>query len=245
MNRAPCEFFRTPPSPRTDSVTRMPLTDGGQTMPVGWNWRNSMLISVAPDRSANACPSPVYSQKFDVTLYDLPTPPVASTSAGHLRTGQQNLGHRHFSEDPDAALVITGRHEVVLLQRDDLLLEGADQLQAGTVADVRQARVLVAAEVALGDAAVRGAVEQRAVRLQFPDPVRRLLGVQFGHPEVVEELPAAHGVPEVHHPVVVAVDVAHRGCRAAFGHHRVRLAEQRFGDDGRLLAGQPGLDRRA
>ena len=41
-----------------------------------------MLISVAPARSASACPSPVYSQEFEVTLYDLPTPPVASTTAG-------------------------------------------------------------------------------------------------------------------------------------------------------------------
>ena len=57
-----------PPSPRTDSVTRMPRTDGGQTMPVGWNWMNSMLTSVAPAVSASACPSPVYSQEFEVVL---------------------------------------------------------------------------------------------------------------------------------------------------------------------------------
>ena len=82
MNRLPSEFFSTPPSPRTPSVTRMPFTLGGQTMPVGWNWTNSMLISVAPARSASACPSPVYSHEFDVTLNDLPMPPVASTTAG-------------------------------------------------------------------------------------------------------------------------------------------------------------------
>ena len=92
---------------------------------------------------------------------------------------------------------------VLLLQRDDLLLQGADQLQAGAVADVGQPRVLVAAEVALADLAVLRAVEQRAVGLQLPDPVRRLLGVQLGHPPVVEELAAAHGVAEVHLPVVV------------------------------------------
>src|SRR5688500_16946219 len=82
MNRLPLEFLSTPPSQRTDSVTRMPLTEGGQTMPVGWNWRNSMLISVAPARRASAWPSPVYSQEFDVTLYDRPTPPGASPMAG-------------------------------------------------------------------------------------------------------------------------------------------------------------------
>ncbi|OUZ03311.1 hypothetical protein B0172_02599 [Mycobacterium avium subsp. paratuberculosis] len=41
-----------------------------------------MLISDAPARSARACPSPVYSQEFEVTLNDLPMPPVASTTAG-------------------------------------------------------------------------------------------------------------------------------------------------------------------
>ena len=82
MKRFFSEFIRTPPSPRTLSVTRIPFTDGGQTMPVGWNCRNSMLMSVAPARSASACPSPVYSHELLVTLYDLPTPPVASTTAG-------------------------------------------------------------------------------------------------------------------------------------------------------------------
>ena len=82
MNRLPSELRSTPPSPRTDSVTRMPLTDGGQTMPVGWNWTNSMFSRVAPASSASACPSPVYSQELEVTLNDLPMPPVASTTAG-------------------------------------------------------------------------------------------------------------------------------------------------------------------
>jgi len=43
------------------------------------------------------------------------------------------------------------------LQRDDLLLQGADQLEAGPVTDVRQPRVGVPAEVPLADLAVLGA----------------------------------------------------------------------------------------
>ena len=82
MNRLPSEFFKMPPSPRTDSVTSSPFTDGGHTMPVGWNWTNSMLISLAPARRARACPSPVYSQELEVTLNDLPMPPVARMTAG-------------------------------------------------------------------------------------------------------------------------------------------------------------------
>jgi hypothetical protein len=82
MNRLPSEFLSTPPSPRTPSVTRMPLTDGGQTMPVGWNWMNSMFSRVDPARSASAMPSPVHSHELDVVLKDLPIPPVAMTTAG-------------------------------------------------------------------------------------------------------------------------------------------------------------------
>jgi hypothetical protein len=69
--------------------------------------------------------------------------------------------------------------------------------------------------------------------------------VQLGHPPVVQELPAAHGVAVVDLPVVVGVDVAHRGGAAALGHDRVRLAEQRLGDDRRALALQARLDRGA
>jgi hypothetical protein len=101
----------------------------------------------------------------------------------------------------------------------------------------------VAAEVPLADLSVLGAVEQCAPGLELPDAVRRLLGVQFGHPPVVDELAAAHGVPEVHLPVVFRVHVAHRGGGTALGHDRVGLAEQRLGDDRDFLPVQPGLDR--
>src|SRR4028118_565477 len=41
MNRLPAELRSTPPSPRTLSVTRMPRTDGGQTIPAGGNWTDA------------------------------------------------------------------------------------------------------------------------------------------------------------------------------------------------------------
>src|SRR5665647_2609599 len=81
MKRLPSELRRTPPSPRTDSVTSRPLTDGGQIMPVGWNWMNSMLTKVAPLRRARASPSPVPSQELLVILKFLPMPPVAMMTA--------------------------------------------------------------------------------------------------------------------------------------------------------------------
>ena len=68
MNRLPSELRSTPPSPRTDSVTSSPFTDGGQTIPVGCSWTNSMFSSFAPASSASAWPSPVYSHELEVTL---------------------------------------------------------------------------------------------------------------------------------------------------------------------------------
>ena len=68
MKRSPFAFFSVPPSPRTPSVTRMPRTLGGQTIPVGWNWTISMSIRSAPASNASVMPSPVYSQEFDVIL---------------------------------------------------------------------------------------------------------------------------------------------------------------------------------
>jgi hypothetical protein len=60
---------------------------------------------------------------------------------------------------------------------------------------------------------------------------------------VVEHLPAAHGVAEVHAPVVLGIEVGHRGGDAALGHHGVSLAQQGLADDGRARAGLVGFDR--
>ncbi len=111
---------------------------------------------------------------------------------------------------------------------DAVILQRADHLEAGAVADVREARIAMAAEIALQDAAVLGAIEQRAPGFQFAHAVRRFLGVQLGHAPVVEVLAAAHGVGEMDAPVVAIVHVGHGGRDAAFGHDRVGLAEQRF-----------------
>ena len=165
----------------------------------------------------------------------------------HHLAGRAHVAHR--ARDPalgvgqqaqDLAL-----HEDVGAHGDDLLLQGADQLEAGAVADVGQAGVAVAAEVALGDPAVLGAVEQGAPALQLVDPVGGLLGVDLRHAPVVEHLAAAHGVAEVDLPVVLGPDVAHGGRHAALGHDGVRLAEQRLADERHAQAALLGLDRGA
>ena len=152
----------------------------------------------------------------------------------------------HGARDPALGVVQQaqdlGLHEDVGAHGDDLLLERADELQAGAVADVGQAGVAVAAEVALGDAPVLGAVEERAPALQLVDPVGGLHGVDLRHAPVVQHLAAAHGVAEVDLPVVLGPHVAHGGGHAALGHDRVRLAEQRLADERDPQAALLGLD---
>ncbi len=101
-----------------------------------------------------------------------------------------------------------GFHVDVDTHMDGVVLEGSDHLQACPVADVRQAGILVAAEVALHDAAVLGAVKHRAPGFEFAGAVGGFLGVQLGHAAIVEVLSATHGVGEVHAPVVAVIDIA-------------------------------------
>ena len=103
----------------------------------------------------------------------------------------------------------------------------------------------MAAEVALEDPAVLGAIEHRAPGLELADAIRRFLRVQLRHPPVVHVLAAAHRVGEVDLPAVAVVDVGERRGDAAFGHDGVRLAEQRLADQADLDAGRRRLDGRA
>ena len=84
----------------------------------------------------------------------------------------------------------------------------------------------MAAEVALQDAAVRCAIEERAPGFEFAHAIGRFLGVKFGHPPVVDILATAHRVGEVHLPAVAIVDVGERRGDAAFGHDGVGFAEK-------------------
>ena len=188
--------------------------------------------------------------------------------AAHAAGGQHDrLGAEH-PETPALAVVAEGADNppVVLQQRDDgalhvhldtlvnaVVLQRADHFQPGAVADVRQPGVFVAAEVALQDAPVLGTVEQRAPRFELAHALRGFLGMQLRHARVVHVLAAAHGVGEMHLPVVALVHVGQGRGDAALGHHRVGLAEQRFADqadgqpggrrlDGRPQAGAAGAD---
>ena len=179
-----------------------------------------------------------------------PAPPVASTTADgveHLESsalalvaddadrpavGDQQAHDGEFHVDGDAAV------DAVILQRPD-------HLETGAVADVRQPRIAVAAEVALEDPAVGRPIEDGAPGFELAHAIGRLSGVELGHAPVVDVLAAAHRVGEVHLPAVAIVDVGEGGGDAPFSHDGVRLAEQRFADQPDLDAGRRGFDRRA
>ena len=111
---------------------------------------------------------------------------------------------------------------------DAVILQRADHLESRAVADVRESRIAVAAEVALENPPVFRAIEHRAPGFELPHAFGRFFRVELRHAPVVQVLAAAHRVGEVHAPVVAVVDVAHRRGHAAFGHDGVRLAEQRL-----------------
>jgi hypothetical protein len=134
-------------------------------------------------------------------------------------------------------------HENVETHLHAAILQRADHLQAGAIADVAQPLECVAAEGALEDVAARRAIEERAPLLELAHAVGRFLGVQLRHAPVVEVFSSAHGVAEMRSPVVVLVHVGHRRGQAAFSHHRVRFAQQRFADDAHLGALRQRLER--
>jgi len=111
---------------------------------------------------------------------------------------------------------------------DAMILQRADHLETGAIADVAQPLVGVPAKCPLQDVAVLGAVENCAPLLELAHAVRRFLRVKLRHPPVVQEFSAAHRVFEVRLPAIRRVHVGHRGRDAALGHHGVRFAQQRF-----------------
>src|SRR5215204_3470934 len=215
MYRSPSEFRRTPPSPRTPSVTSRPRTPGGQTIPVGWNGPISGPLPGVRGHLVVAAPAAGrHHDRLRLEVYK------ASRLAG-------------IGQSPhDAPLVILeeprdrGLHVDLGLGRQRPLLEGSNHLQARPVANVTEPAVRVAAEGALGYLALLRPVEERTPLLELVDPIRGLLGEDLRHPPVVEELAAPHGVHEVRLPTIVGIHVPHRRSYATLGHNRVGLAEQ-------------------
>ena len=161
-----------------------------------------------------------------------PALPLVADDARRASVAHQQRDDGEFHVDVDAAV-------------DAVVLKRADQFEPGAIADVRETRIAVAAEVALEDPAVLGPIEHRAPGFELAHAIGRFLGVQLRHAPVVDVLAAAHRVGEVHFPAVAVVDVGERRGDAALGHDGVRLAEQRLADQPDLHAGRRGFDGRA
>src|SRR5438445_3801562 len=106
-------------------------------------------------------------------------------------------------------------HEDVDALMDAALLQRANHLEPGAIADVREALPGVTTEGALKNSAVSRAVEHRAPVFELADAIGRFLRMKLCHPPVVQELAAFHRVAEMRLPVVLRIDVRQRGCDAA------------------------------
>ena len=107
-----------------------------------------------------------------------------------------------------------------------VILQRANHFQPRAIAHVRQSRIFVAAEISLQNPAIFCPIEDRAPRFEFAHAIGRFLRMQLRHAPVVDVLPAAHGVGEMHFPIVAIVDIRQCGGNSTFGHHGVRFAEQ-------------------
>ena len=125
---------------------------------------------------------------------------------------------------------------------DPPLLQRSNELEAGGIADVRQPRIGVPAEVALAGQPLRRPVEDSAPLFELANPVRRLLGMDLRHPPVSEVLASLHGVTEMGLPRVPVVLVGEGRGSAALSHHSVGLAQHRLTDHGHADSRCAGLD---
>ncbi len=151
----------------------------------------------------------------------------------HDRLGPENLEPPALAivtESADDAPVLFQERENGVLHVDvdplvnAVILQSADHFQAGAIAHMREARIFVAAKIALQNPPVLGAIEDRAPGLEFAHPRRRFPGVQLGHAPIVDVLPAPHGIGEMDLPIVAIVDVGERGRDPALGHDGVGFA---------------------
>ena len=224
------------------------------TMPVGWNWKNSMSSSGTPRRYAIATPSPVSENAFEVILNMRPKPPVANITARGAEDVQLAIGDAVADHAAGHAVLDDDVDDVVLVEEldavlDALLVERLQDHVAGSVgrearpAHRRLAEVArVTTETALVDLAVRRAVERQAHVLELDDRLDRLARQDVGRVLVDEVVAALDRV--VHVPLgVVFFLVAERGADAALGGAGVRAGRVQLGQHRALDAVARQLER--
>src|SRR5438132_12982545 len=106
------------------------------------------------------------------------------------------------------------------------VLQRANHLEPGAIADVTETFEGMASKGALQNLAITRSIKKRSPLFEFTHALRRLQGMNLGHAPVVQKLATAHRVAKMGAPVVSRVDIGHRRGDSAFGHHRVRFAEE-------------------
>src|SRR5215831_10226044 len=108
-----------------------------------------------------------------------------------------------------------------------------------------KSRIFVAAKMSLQNSAVFCAIKNGAPSLELAHPIWRFLRVQFSHAPLIDILTAAHGIGEMHLPIVAFIDVAQRRCDSALRHYRVRFTQKRFTDEADTNARSRSFNRGA
>src|SRR6267143_181581 len=91
------------------------------------------------------------------------------------------------------------------------VLQRANHLEPGAIADVTETFEGMAPKGALQNLAITGAIKKRSPLFEFTHALRRFLSMNLGHAPVVQKLAAAHRVAKMRAPVVRRVDIGHRG----------------------------------
>src|SRR5262249_57598717 len=112
-----------------------------------------------------------------------------------------------------------------------MVLQCADHLQSGAIADVSEPWITMSTEISLEDAPVFCAIKNGAPGFELAHSIGRFLRVQFCHSPLIDVLTAAHGIGEVHLPIVAFIDVGQRRCDSALSPHRLPLTHNTFAHD--------------
>src|SRR6185436_12642383 len=106
-----------------------------------------------------------------------------------------------------------------------IILEGANHLKAGAIANVGQAWITMATKIALADESVLGAIKYRPPLFKLLDTISCLLREELNHPPLIQKFSAAHGIAKMDLPVVTVIDITQCRRHSAFGHDRVGFSE--------------------
>ncbi len=224
------------------------------TMPVGWNWKNSMSSS---GHAAAVAQSDAVAGQREGVRGDLEHAPEAA-GGEHHRAGAEHVqlavGDAVGDDAARLAAVDQQVDDVVLVEELDAVLDAllVERLQDHVPGSVgREARsahrrlaevARVAAEAALVDLALGRPIERQAHVLELDDRLDRLAGQDLGRVLVDQVVAALDRV--VHVPLgVVFLDVAERGADAALGGAGVRSSRIELGQHRRLDVRAGQLER--